>query len=107
MENRLSPDEEAAVIEATRELLTDTANATRRLQPSPDPLDNAHTHQVNGAGGRREPLRVLGYAANGAADELALTMLAQAVDDLPIAIEITSERLLARLVSLVRTQASR
>jgi hypothetical protein len=48
---------------------------------------------------------VLGYAANGAADELALTMLAQAVNDLPVAIEITGDRLLASdLVSLVRTQ---
>ena len=48
---------------------------------------------------------MLGYAANGAADELALTMLAQAVNDLPVAIEITGDRLLASdLVSLVRTQ---
>ena len=48
---------------------------------------------------------MLGYAANGVADELALTMLAQAVNDLPIAIEMTSARLLASdLVSLVRTQ---
>ena len=48
---------------------------------------------------------MLGYAANGVADELALTMLAQAVNDLPIAIEITNTRLLASdLVSLVRTQ---
>ena len=35
LENRLSPDEEAAVIEATRELLTDTADSIRRLQPAP------------------------------------------------------------------------
>ena len=48
---------------------------------------------------------MLGYAANGAADELALTMLAQAVSDLPIVIEITSDRLLASdLVALVRKQ---
>ena len=53
----------------------------------------------------REPLRVLGYAANGAADELALTMLAQVVDDLPIVVEMTSARLLASdLVSLVEAQ---
>ena len=48
---------------------------------------------------------MLGYAANGVADELALTMLAQALDDLPIVIEITNTRLLAsELVALVRTQ---
>jgi predicted PurR-regulated permease PerM len=106
LENRLSPDEETAVIEATRELLTDTADSIRRLQPTPTDPDEARTGQVSEVGpGPREPLRVLGYAANGAADELALTMLAQAVNDLPVTIEITSARLLpSDLVSLVRTQ---
>ncbi len=100
LENRLSPDEEAAVIEATRELLTDTAEAIRRLQPAP-----AESAQPPILPSPREPLRVLGYAANGVADELALAMLAQAVNDLPIAIEVTNTRLLASdLVSLVRTQ---
>jgi hypothetical protein len=45
---------------------------------------------------------VLGYAVNGIADELALVMLAHVVDDLPIAVEITSTRMQAsELVSLV------
>jgi hypothetical protein len=102
LENRLSADEEAAVIEASRELLTDAADSIRRLQPtaSTEPTEPIVLPSP------REPLRVLGYAANGAADELALTMLAQAVSDLPIAIEITSERLLASdLVSLARKQS--
>jgi predicted PurR-regulated permease PerM len=100
LENRLSPDEETAVIEATRELLTDTADSIRRLQPAPTEPAEAEIHR-----GPREPLRVLGYASNGAADELALAMLAQAVNDLPLTIEITSARLLAsELVSLVRKQ---
>ncbi len=48
----------------------------RRLQP-------AHTSQPVE---EREPLRVLGYAANGSADELALAMLAQSelLSELPI-----------------------
>ena len=92
LENRLSVNEEAAVIEATRELLDDVnpngaAAGTIRLKPD------------------APVIRVLGYAANGVADELALTMLAQAVSDLPVAIEITNTRLLASaLVALVRTQ---
>jgi len=99
LENRLSADEETAVIDATRELLTDTADAIRRLQPA---LKEEIETTLPGP---RKPLRVLGYAANGAADELALLMLAQAVNDLPVTIEITSARLLASdLVSLVRTQ---
>jgi len=99
LENRLSADEETAVIEATRELLTDTADAILRLQPAlKEEIETILPYP-------REPLRVLGYAANGAADELALVMLAQAVNDLPVTIEITSARLLASdLVSLVRTQ---
>jgi predicted PurR-regulated permease PerM len=101
LENRLTAEEEAAVIEATRELLIDTADSIRRLSPTRP--DEALKNQESEVG--REPLRVLGYAANGASDELALTMLAQAVNDLPVAIEITSARLLASdLVSLVRTQ---
>ena len=52
--------------------------------------------------GPREPLRVLGYASNGAADELALEMLAHLLDDLPISIEVTHMRMMAaELVSLV------
>jgi predicted PurR-regulated permease PerM len=100
LEQRLSPDEETAVIDATRELLSDAAETIRRIQPeepSPDvpPL-------VPPA---REPLRVLGYAANGVADEIALAMLSHLVDDLPVAIEVTRTRMLAaEVVALVRSQ---
>jgi predicted PurR-regulated permease PerM len=100
LENRLSIEEEAAVIDATRELLTDTADAIRRLQPPPTiPIE------ADVLPGPREPLRVLGYAANGVADELALAMLAQALNELPIVIEPINTRLLAsELVAMVRTQ---
>ena len=100
LEHRLSPDEETAVIDATRELLSDTAELIRRLQPelAAPPADRAPPPP-------REPLRVLGYAANGVADELALAMLVHLLDDLPIAVEITRARLQAsELVSLVRAQ---
>ena len=73
LEQRLSPDEEAAVIEATRELLSDAAESIRRLQP-----DAADAPDDPPLPGPREPLRVLGYATNGVADELALAMLAHA-----------------------------
>jgi hypothetical protein len=55
LENRLSPDEEAAVIDATRELLSDATESIRRLQPEPPTsLDDSPLP------GPREPLRVLG-----------------------------------------------
>jgi predicted PurR-regulated permease PerM len=96
LEQRLSPDEETAVIDATRELLSDAAESIRRLHPeapaSPDPPRP----------GPPEPLRVLGYATNGVADELALAMLAHLLDDLPVGIEIVTTRLQAsELLSLV------
>jgi len=98
LERRLSDDEEEAVIEATRELLSDAADSMRRLQPA-----GAAEPVVLPA--PREPLRVLGYAANGPSDELALTMLAHVVADLPIVIETTKTRVLAsELVALVRAQ---
>jgi predicted PurR-regulated permease PerM len=100
LEQRLSPDEEAAVIETTRELLTDVADTIRRQHPVVAQTVAAALEAVP-----RPPLRVLGYAANGAPDELALAMLAQSIDDLPLVIEMASGRMLAsELVSLVRAQ---
>ena len=100
LERRLSLDEEMAVIESTRELLTDAAESIRRAHP-----DLAEPAESASLPGPREPLRVLGYVVNGPADELALTMLVQSVDDLPIAFEIVSARMVAsELVALVRSK---
>ena len=97
-EHRLSSEEEAAVIDAVRELMVDAAETIRRhadTEPSAAVTDPSLL-------GPREPLRVLGYAVNGAADEGALAMLAHLLDDLPIALEITGTRMQAvELASLV------
>jgi predicted PurR-regulated permease PerM len=100
LEQRLSLEEETAVIDATRELLSDAAESIRRLHPEPPaPPDDPPLP------GPREPLRVLGYATNGVADELALAMLAHLLDDLPIDVEIARTRLQAsQLLSLVQEQ---
>jgi hypothetical protein len=100
LEQRLSPDEETAVIDATRELLSDAAESIRGLNPEPAALPDGPPLP-----GPREPLRVLGYASNGGADELALAMLAHLLDDLPIHVEMTGARLQAsELLTLVQTQ---
>jgi len=100
LEQRVSPDEETAIIDATRELLSDAAESIRGLNPEPPALPDGPPLP-----GPREPLRVLGYATNGAADELALAMLAHLLDDLPISLETMSTRLqVSELLSLVRTQ---
>ena len=89
MEDRLSPAEEAAVIDATRELLADAAESLEAARP------------VLASTG--ESLRIMGYAANGVADELALTMLVHVLQDLPITVEIVTARLQAsELVALVK-----
>ena len=88
MEGRLSPDEETAVVEATRDLLWDAAEAIRRSHAAPAASAADHPDLKPG-----EQLRVLGYAVGGPADELALTMLAHLVDDLPITVEIARTRL--------------
>ena len=100
LEQRLSVDEETAVIDATRELLSDAAESIRRIG-STGPVPPEAAELV----GPRAPLRVLGYAANGVADELALAMLAHLVADVPIALEIVRERLQAsELIALVLAQ---
>jgi hypothetical protein len=100
LEQRLSLDEETAVIDATRELLSDAAELIRRLQPEPPAPDDPALP------GLREPLRVLGLATNGVADELALEMLGHLLDDLPIVVEVAKGRrmLASELVSLVQAQ---
>jgi predicted PurR-regulated permease PerM len=99
LERRLSSDEEAAVVDATRELLADVAASMRSMAPVAAAADGGSAPVA------RQVLRVLGYAANGAADELALAMLGHLVDDLPIAVEVHTARLLAAdLLALVRAQ---
>ena len=100
LEQRLSPDEETAVIDATRELLSDAAESIRRVH-----LQASSPAEDPGLPGPRAPLRVLGYAINGVADELALEMFAHVVDDLPIDVEIIRTRMQAsELVAFVQAQ---
>jgi predicted PurR-regulated permease PerM len=98
VEHRLSSEEEAAVIDATRELIADAAEIIRRHAETEPPVAAADASVL----GPREPLRILGYAVNGVADEVALAMLAHLLDGLPIAMEITGTRMQAvELASLV------
>jgi predicted PurR-regulated permease PerM len=99
LEQRLSAEEEAALVAATRELISDAVECIRRHVDTESPAASADPSLL----GPREPLAVLGYAVKGAADEVALAMLAHLLSDLPIALEITETRMQASaLVSLVR-----
>jgi hypothetical protein len=100
LEQRLSLAEEAAIVETTRELLSDAAESMRIAHRTPAP-----PRSDTPVPGPREPLRVLGYGVNGDADDLALAILASAVDDLPVHLEIAGARLHAsELVALVTAQ---
>ena len=97
LEKRLSQEEELAVIDATRELLSDAATFIQELSPEATVVVGQDQPAP------RDPLRVMGYAANGPADELALVMLAHILADLPIAIEITATRMQpTELIAFVR-----
>jgi len=101
LEQRLSADEETSVIEATRELLTETASSIRRQEAAAAPAGTADALAAS-----REPLRILGYASNGVSDEVALGILAHFVNDLPITFHIVNTRLLAtEVVALVEAQS--
>jgi hypothetical protein len=99
LEQQLTLDEEAAIVDATRELLADASESIRRKAEDTAPADDA---PVFAAG---EPMRVFGYAVNGAADEAALLMLAQVVEDLPVTMDISARRMqAAEMAALVREQ---
>jgi hypothetical protein len=80
VEGRLSPEEEQGVIEATRELVAEApGRATREVAPA------------EGAAG----VPVLGFAAQGEADVLALRMLAELLAGSPIALEVRPDTVLS------------
>ena len=103
LEGRLSQVEESTVSDSTRELIADAAEWISELALELPEAETAAA--VPELPGRRQPLRVLGYAANGTPDALALGMLAHLVEDLPIEVEIHPTRLLTNsLVSLLQDQ---
>jgi hypothetical protein len=104
LEDRLSSAEESAVVDTTRELMSDAAALNRAAraaagegEPDREPIRD-----------RARPLRVAGYRANGAADELALRMLGELLEDDPITVEIEAARMLASdMIAGIRAKGSR
>lgn len=93
---RLSADEEAAVIDLTRELMEDAEQLLKRSRQPADAVPPAPERQC---------VTMLGYGANGDPDVLALKMLEVLLGDLPLALEIASSRMLAsELVTAVTQQ---
>jgi len=100
LESRLEAEDEQALIDATRELMSEALLAPGAGEPGADV-----TTPVVAPTEVHPRLRVLGYAANGQGDVLALEMLARLVDGLPIAVESGPTRLLASsLIEVVRAE---
>ena len=103
LEGRLSQAEESTVSDSTRELIADAAEWISEL--APELRESKTAAAASELLGERQPLRVLGYAANGTSDALALGMLAHLVEDLPIGMETHPARLhTTALVSLLQDQ---
>jgi predicted PurR-regulated permease PerM len=97
LEGLLLADEEAAVIETTREVL-DVLSPDSTAQVPPVNLSAEALAKADGV------VRVFGYPANGPGDELALRMLSQFTADLPVTIDVTTTKVLAsELLEYVRS----
>jgi hypothetical protein len=91
IEGRLAPEEERAVIEATRELLAELPRGQRDAPDSDEPV--------------AEPIRVLGVPANGESDAVALRMLADLLGDAPFSIDEKPGNLLtSEIVELMQAE---
>jgi predicted PurR-regulated permease PerM len=101
-DDRLTTDTEDAVVAATRELLTDTTAALRATRAA----HAVEVSEVQQAARQLTSTSVLGYAANDGADDLALRMLEQLVESLPMTLEISPVRMLSsEVVAYVRDHA--
>jgi predicted PurR-regulated permease PerM len=95
LEDQLGADDELAVIEATRELMSDGPLAAAPLDDGPVTIAAAPEPDPR--------LRVLGYAANDGGDALALEMLRRLLTGLPIVVDDGGARRLAsELIARVR-----
>jgi hypothetical protein len=103
LEDQLSTDDEQAVVDGTRELMNDGPLASDLVGASTETDETEPTTEAPAPSGRQ--LRVLGYAANGEGDNLALDMLMRLLGGLPIVFEQRGTRLLAAdLIRLVGQQ---
>ena len=80
-EGRLSAEEEHGIVDATRELISDTEAARRANQP-----DDAPSPDLPAS----EPVMVLGLPAHTDADRVALEILAKLLEGTPFVLQIAS-----------------
>ena len=100
LEDRLTAEQEALIVDGTRELMSDAMAAAREARPTlaDEAGETTVTEDVQPVPKKQS---VLAYPASSAADELALHMLGQLLEKTPIDMEVlSSHTLISELISL-------
>lgn len=100
LENRISAEEADQVLIGLQELVSEAAEQISEAEHEPDDDDQPAPVVVE----PRTRIKLLGWAANGASDDLALTMLRQYLDDLPIDVLVRTRLLASEMVQLARDE---
>lgn len=101
LEDRMSIEEERAVLEATRELMSDAAVADRSARAARGERNDSTPDEERPPASTR--LKVLAYPASEVSDELALLMLSQLLAHSPVELEILSTKVMtSELVGTIR-----
>jgi hypothetical protein len=99
LENRINADEASQVLAGLQELVAEAGDQIREVESELQDEDEPTLVVA-------EPTRIklLGWAANGASDDLALTMMEQYLDDMPVEIVLRSKLLASEMVQIARDE---
>jgi predicted PurR-regulated permease PerM len=102
LEDRLTAEQEALIVDGTRELMSDAMAAAREARPSLTD-ESGETTVTEDVQPLPKKQSVLAYPASSAADELALHMLGQLLEKTPIAMEVlSSHTLISELITAMQ-----
>jgi predicted PurR-regulated permease PerM len=107
LEDRLTDEQEAFVVDATRELMPDAVVVMREASAAAaaEEAEDAGTTAVHDGPPVEKTLSILGYPVSSAADEMALHMLAQFLEETSITVEVLSSRtLVGELIAAIQEQ---
>ena len=102
LEDRLTAEQEALIVDGTRELMSDAMAAAREARPSLTD-ESGETTVTEDVQPLPKKQSVLAYPASSAADELALHMLGQLLEKTPIGMEVlSSHTLISELIAAIQ-----
>jgi len=102
LEDRLTAEQEALIVDGTRELMSDAMAAAREARPSLTD-ESGETTVTEDIQPLPKKQSVLAYPASSAADELALHMLGQLLEKTPVAMDVlSSHTLISELIAAIQ-----